>query len=170
MQVSPFPNYEMVELPAIPHQWNDVLMHLDVALDPIAVTLKSAAEFNTRINAKIVYFTELPGDDDWQRPADTWLLRTGDCEDHAILKYSVLRKSGVAEADLMLTIGNIVVGALTSPHACLLVRIGEWHVLDSVFNQLILPANYKTFSPIKALIGTHAYLFSRHFVINKVLG
>jgi len=169
MQESPFPDYEMAELPDVPHQWVDAHDHLDVDVEPIAITPKGVAAFNAHINAEIAYRAEVRGGDDWQLPAKTWSLRTGDCEDHAILKYAVLRKSGVAEADLMLTLGKIVVGTITVQHACLLVRMGEWYVLDSRFDQLILPANYKTFSPIKAYVGLRGYLFSRQFIINQMV-
>lgn len=168
--ISPFPHYLMAELPDLPDKWVTTRANLDVGIRPIVPSLMAAASLNAYVNAHVVYRGELPGEDDWQLPEHTWWLRSGDCEDHAILKYAVLLKSGVAETDLLLTLGLIIINTVSSPHACLLARFGRWYVLDSNFDQLILPENYKTFAPIKAFTGSHAFLFSYEFIINEING
>ena len=45
---------------------------------------------NLRINQEIRYQEEPPGADVWQTPEETWAIKSGDCEDYAILKYALL--------------------------------------------------------------------------------
>lgn len=46
----------------------------------------------------------------WQTPSETWNLKTGDCEDGAILIYCLLRKLGVPEIQLHIVCGNVIGG------------------------------------------------------------
>lgn len=167
---SPFPGYDLMQLSDVPALWLSVRANLDVPIDAVKQDRKSVAALNWNVNLQVSYFAELPGADDWQLPAHTWSIRKGDCEDIALLKYAVLRKSGFDDSDLMFVIGMVLHGVTSLPHACLLVHVdGEWHVLDSLFSQLIYPMNYRHFAPLKGMSGDSAYLFSRTFTLADAL-
>ena len=54
--------------------------------------LEVIIEINGSVNTQVRYQTEPYGRDDWQTPAETSVLGTGDCEDIAIAKYVALRE------------------------------------------------------------------------------
>lgn len=65
--------------------------------------------------------------DAWDGPLETLATHKGDCEDYAILKYFILRASGMEPSDLRVLVG------LTKGdwHAVLATRVdGEWIVLN----------------------------------------
>lgn len=43
----------------------------------------------------------------WQTPAETWQLKTGDCEDGALLIYALLHKLGIEEERLRIVAGDV---------------------------------------------------------------
>jgi len=59
--------------------------------------------------------------DKWQRPAETWNLKTGDCEDGAILIYCLLNKLGVPDRLLRIACGDVDGGG----HAYVVFRSDE---------------------------------------------
>lgn len=62
----------------------------------------TVADHNDFWNRSITYMGESIGDDMWQAPKETWLKKSGDCEDYAIIKYFDLIASGVDKEKLSL--------------------------------------------------------------------
>jgi len=68
--------------------------------------------------------------DYWATPLETLGSGAGDCEDYAIVKYVVLRESGIAADDLRLLVVRDIKNR--ENHAVLAVRYnGEWLILDN---------------------------------------
>lgn len=77
--------------------------------------------------------------DYWATAAETLRAGSGDCEDLAILKYQMLRASGVPARDMYLTLARDLVR--NADHAVLVVRNGDrWYMLDNA-TDAILPAD-----------------------------
>jgi predicted transglutaminase-like cysteine proteinase len=69
-------------------------------------------------------------EDYWATPLETLGSGAGDCEDYAIVKYFVLRESGIVADDLRLLIVHDIKGQTN--HAVLAVRNdGNWLILDN---------------------------------------
>jgi predicted transglutaminase-like cysteine proteinase len=96
------------------------------------------AEVNRSVNQAIRYTTHLMqyGTPDlWSAPLATLGSGRGDCEDYAILKYALLRETGVAPADMKIVL--LRDNQRREDHAVLAVMSGgEWMVLD---NHLRIP-------------------------------
>jgi predicted transglutaminase-like cysteine proteinase len=74
--------------------------------------------------------------DYWAGPLETLRSSRGDCEVYAILKYAVLRASGVPEEHMRLVV--VAARGIPGQHAVLLVlESGEWRILDNVRTSLI---------------------------------
>ena len=69
-------------------------------------------------------------EDYWQSPAETLSLRTGDCEDLAILLVSLLRTYGAPDDEVYVAVGSRQNG---SWHAYVIERyyFGVWRILDA---------------------------------------
>lgn len=65
---------------------------------------RGAKKINEWVNSTIRYETDLS--DHWQTPAETLVLKTGDCEDEAILKYSALKAQYVHSYLLLGTLSD----------------------------------------------------------------
>jgi predicted transglutaminase-like cysteine proteinase len=75
-------------------------------------------------------------DDFWSSPL-TFLRRSGDCEDYAIMKYVSLREVGFAAEQIRIVVVRDLLRDL--PHAVLAVHIDEEiYILDNLF-QAVLP-------------------------------
>lgn len=173
--IPPFLDYDMALLPAdddtLP-KWLSVHGASWTQHISDVVCLEDVQKINIKINRSIEYRAEEAGINVWQSPTRTWLLRTGDCKDYATLKYASLRLANVAESDMMVVCGDLNVGLKVKPdqHAFLLAMVdGKWRVLDSKFDQLILPEDYLNFVPIKAFSGEHGWLFSKSFIMSEKL-
>lgn len=84
--------------------------------------------------------------DDWQTPAQTLARQAGDCEDFAILKYALLRKSGYPRGALRLAYGYTTAFGPRIAHMVLLADIpGETspRVLDNM-GDVPLPLEQRT--------------------------
>lgn len=86
--------------------------------------------------------------DTWQTAAATWLLKTGDCEDLALLKESLLLQNNLADKDqIFLVTGRDL--ALRSDHAMLVVATGgEFLVLDNMHSKVLPDTAYTDFKPL----------------------
>ena len=74
-------------------------------------------------------------EDYWASPL-TFLSRSGDCEDYAIIKYVSLRQLGYAPDQLRLVVVRDVLRDMA--HAVLAVRLNdEIHILDNLFNAVL---------------------------------
>lgn len=104
---------------------------------------------NLAVNEMITYRDD--PDDHWQTPAETLKLRTGDCEDYALLKFGTLLNVGVL--NVMLVLAEIARMPQNQPHAFLIVELnGQRRVLDNKFNQLIEPDDYINLVPQKGFV------------------
>jgi hypothetical protein len=166
MSIDPrfFPGYTVLPLrdsDADLAKWRAVIaagFHFDGINDFAA---PDPGRLNKTINATIRYTAEAV--DEWQAPQRTWEVRTGDCEDLAILKYAILRHHGVNEADLALVLGHLTT-PIRQGHA-FLTCAGK--VLDVMFDQIIEIADYPNFEPAKYLSGNDGSLLARQIVIGR---
>jgi transglutaminase-like putative cysteine protease len=169
---SAFPTYAAIPAPGdddLWEKWEAVENTLGIGLDPPLLALEAVAQMNLRINQEIKYQEEPPGADVWQTPEETWAIKSGDCEDYAILKYALLRKAGLPETAMMIIVGEIASMPANIPHAWLLAWVGDaWRVLDNKFDQLIDPADYTNWIPRKGASRDRVLLFSRVFTLNEV--
>ena len=109
-------------------------------------------------------------DDYWAMPIET-LMRGGDCEDFAILKYALLAASGVPEPCLRIVVGQIKSIAGNQDHAWLaLFRDGVWHALDCKFDSVIAVADYLNWLPVAAVHAETGVIYGREFSIAEILG
>lgn len=134
---------------------------------PASLSLADLEAYNASVNRMIAYKAEENGEDTWQTPQETLDLRTGDCEDYAILKYAGLSRV-MPESDLYLVVG-IIKGFWPQPHAFLAARVeNRWRILDMKFDQLIGPEDYINWEPVAGFTGTTVVLFAKPFTISDV--
>jgi predicted transglutaminase-like cysteine proteinase len=75
-------------------------------------------------------------DDLWSAPLATLEKGAGDCEDYAILKYLVLRETGISPDDLRLVV--VSYSRRGTLHAVLAVHLeNDWLVLDNLTMVLV---------------------------------
>ncbi|MET1411005.1 transglutaminase-like cysteine peptidase [Roseibium sp. HPY-6] len=71
----------------------------------------------------------------WASPVETLSRRAGDCEDYAILKYTLLRDLGIKDEDMRIVVLRDT--AARQYHAVLSVRHnGKWLILDNRFSRV----------------------------------
>jgi predicted transglutaminase-like cysteine proteinase len=169
-----FPGYAEISVPAddsILRKWDALRSSLDVEHETVEPSLDAVARFNEQINRDALYVSEPLGLDVWQTPAQTMTSLTGDCEDFAILKYAVMKRSGLPEAAMRVVLGQIKALSGNLDHAWLAVWLeGAWRVLDCKFDQLIEPADYINWLPLKAAWSDQVVLFGRQITINEIIG
>jgi predicted transglutaminase-like cysteine proteinase len=104
---------------------------------------------NQKINGIVRYKTDGAGQDHWQSLHETLDLKTGDCEDYAIAKYTLLHELGYR--DLRIQVGRL--SRSGKPHAWVEVKIDDtWLILDSRTNVTPSTAEAKDFyTPIFTL-------------------
>lgn len=72
--------------------------------------IKKVLEF---VHANIVYTKDdvtWKVSEKWQTPSETWELKTGDCEDGAVLIYSLLKYIDISDNRLRIVAGDVVGG------------------------------------------------------------
>jgi predicted transglutaminase-like cysteine proteinase len=120
------------------------------------------AAVNRSVNAAIRYTSDLAQHgvpDRWTSPLATLATGAGDCEDYAILKYAVLRESGVAPADLRLLLVRDLLSR--QDHAVLAVRHQQrWLVLDNRWSTLMEASELARFLPLFAIDQQGVSLFA----------
>lgn len=62
-------------------------------------------QINKEVNEEIQYKDDESGNDYWQSPLETFTLKTGDCEDYAVLKWYKLLKNGIPEKSMTFLLG-----------------------------------------------------------------
>ena len=97
-------------------------------------------ETNQNVNNYLIYKKDIEVHgvtDYWQTPAESLQLKSGDCEDYAILKMSVLLDQGIPYRDMMFTLVRLDPQADTLDHMFLSVLINNkiW-VLDNNYDEL----------------------------------
>jgi predicted transglutaminase-like cysteine proteinase len=112
--------------------WSRLRAHVASVL-----VVRRPAVVQAGIARRVRYRADVPGDDHWATPLATLERGAGDCEDIAILKYALLRASGVADADLNLM---VLVTADGGGHVALLVGGPRPLVLDNRFRHPLPPA------------------------------
>ena len=98
--------------------------------------------------------------DVWSFASETLRRGRGDCEDYAIAKLQMLRRSGFADRDLYLVIVKDLVRR--ADHAVLVVRAaGHMYVLDNGTDQLLDSDSVRDYRPVLTLAAngawTHGY-------------
>jgi predicted transglutaminase-like cysteine proteinase len=88
-----------------------------VADDPLLDQLRAVNDYVTRTCA---YVEDVI--DHWKSPAEFFADNAGDCEDHCVGKYALLRNIGWAAEDLGVFVGRDIDGV---GHALLGARVGD---------------------------------------------
>jgi predicted transglutaminase-like cysteine proteinase len=120
------------------------------------------AAVSHRVNAMLRYTTDyvqhgVP--DLWSAPLATLRSGLGDCEDYAILKYSVLRAAGVAEQDLRVVL--LRDAASGQDHAILAARDQDrWFLLDNLGSGFYADDERPSYRPLFALDAEGVKLFA----------
>lgn len=114
----------------------------------------SGREVNAWVNHAIQYQRDAV--DYWQAPKSTLKLKTGDCEDMAILKRAILIARGLAPEKIFLVIGLDF--AVRESHAVLLA---DGRVYDNLVDRVLEPRELEgSFRPSIAY-GASTWLFGR---------
>jgi predicted transglutaminase-like cysteine proteinase len=98
--------------------------------------------------------------DVWAAASDTLSRGRGDCEDYAIAKLQMLRRAGIADRDLYLSIVKDLVRRVD--HAILVVRVsGHMYVLDNGTDRLLESESVSDYRPVLTFTSsgswTHGY-------------
>lgn len=95
--------------------------------------------------------------DHWATAGQTLRLRSGDCEDFAILKYQMLAALGVSREDMYLTLARDLVR--NADHAVLIVKHqGRFYMLDNSTNELLDAAEAHDYRAMMSFTDGHAFL------------
>lgn len=122
----------------IAQKWDSVATTMSGQEGPIAKAAEllhdphAQVDFvNQKINQIVQYKTDGVDRDHWQSLHETLELKTGDCEDYAIAKYTLLHELGYR--DLRIQVGRL--SRSGKPHAWVEVKIDDaWLILDSRTN------------------------------------
>lgn len=128
-------------------------------LDPTA----RLAAVNRYVNHRVTFVDDsiqYGRPDVWAAAGDTLARGRGDCEDYAIAKLQMLRRAGIADRDLYLSIVKDLVRRVD--HAVLVVRVsGHMYVLDNGTDRLMESESVSDYRPILTFAAsgtwTHGY-------------
>lgn len=154
---SPFDaKYLRATVPAGGAQWSSIVRRARGIEDP----QQRMAFIHTFVISYIQYAEDIDvygTRDYWATPAETLARRRGDCEDFAILELMLLKESGIAAADIYLTVGADL--AARRDHALLSVLIGNsmW-ALDQRASAPFLTTSMTDFRPILTMRGAQIWL------------
>jgi predicted transglutaminase-like cysteine proteinase len=108
------------------------------------------------VNEHVSYKTDPK--DHWQTASETLGLRSGDCEDYAILKHRILRAQGVPDDDLLLLVAFDAVARMD--HAMLLAAAAtSWWCLDHRTPRVLPLAALTDYRPIVAYQNARTFTF-----------
>lgn len=132
----------MVVLTVMVLQSSFAIASTDASKKQCVVDLELAADINRWVNRNVIFVTDQEAHgvrDYWQTLRETLRRGTGDCEDYAIAKWTLLQQYGVAQHDLQIWYGY----QGPRPHI-VVMYCGQ--VLDNLTNK-ILPITQTTFIP-----------------------
>lgn len=104
----------------------------------------------------VSYLREPNGVDNWQKPSQTLLKKTGDCEDWAVLERALLLSVGYRERDIYILIAADLVAR--EDHA--VVFVGDYY-LDCRTAQVQHKSTFKDYRPVFAFQRSAAWTFGR---------
>lgn len=107
---------------------------------------------NSYVNKSIQYVDEAKGVNHWQTPTETLNLKTGDCEDYALLKMHLLKNSDIPEKNMVILGGYLDNGNQTHhandiTHAMLRVSYNnKYYYLDNRHQEInIFPLDNRAY-------------------------
>lgn len=119
---------------------------------------RSLDEVNKYANNLVAYKSETK--DHWQSPRQTLKMKTGDCEDYAILKRALLLNLGYRDEDMLIVFVKDILSRAN--HALLAVnKGGTWYFLDSQNNLVLTNNQVRDYAPIAAFSGTKGWTFGK---------
>ncbi|WP_176590884.1 transglutaminase-like cysteine peptidase [Sphingobium sp. EM0848] len=115
---------------------------------------------NSWVNRRLRFVDDRAGGDDWASAARTLQSGTGDCEDYAIAKMTLLEAAGFDRHAMFLVIARDL--ARRADHAVLAVRIGEeLMILDNMTDRVLPSSSVSDYRPIMSFNAfgrwTHGY-------------
>ena len=128
----------------------------DLRLPKSTSEARSMAGVHSFAMKKIRYTAEPPDRDNWQKPADTLAMGTGDCEDYGIVERCLLINAGYRDEDIELM---IVRDLLWQRHHALL-WVKE-HFLDIRTPLVLHVSQFKDYRPISGHRASGSYLYGR---------
>lgn len=127
-----------------------------VAILRAAPRTSRPALVQTLLSRRIAYVGDRAIDDHWANPLATLLSRSGDCEDHALLKRAMLMAAGYSDAEVPLLVLETARGR---GHMTLLVAQSDLAlVLDNRFRAPV-PLGFLTGDKVVA-VASHAGYFA----------
>lgn len=87
------------------------------------------ADVNSFVNETVSYVADVR--DEWQSPDETMQRKAGDCEDYAVLKFTLLKAK---YPSVKLAYSLIMVNGKTEPHMVVLL---DNFVLDNYTNEIV---------------------------------
>ena len=144
----------VVVLTAMVSQSSYATAYIDESKKQCVVDLGLATKVNNWVNNNVIFKSDQESHgvaDYWQTLRETLKLRTGDCEDYAIAKWSLLQQYGVPQNQLQLWYGYYH----TTPH---MVVIYCGTVLDSNTNE-VLTVDQSDFQPRFRIDNTNINLW-----------
>lgn len=111
---------------------------------------------NSYVNRRVQFtddYRRFGRPDVWEAASETLRSGRGDCEDYAIAKLQLLRRAGIADRDLYLTIVKDLVRR--ADHAVLVVRADDhMYVLDNGTDQLLDSESIADYRPVLTFAAT----------------
>lgn len=126
----------------------------DARLPKSTTTARSMLSVHTFVRGAIRYKREVG--DNWQKPADTLALGTGDCEDICLVERALLLNAGYKDEDIELMIVRDLV--TREDHALLWVN---QHYLDNRTPQVLHVSQFKDYLPVSGHRAGQSYLYGR---------
>jgi predicted transglutaminase-like cysteine proteinase len=137
--------------------WERVKARSNVDILPYSTICKDVYDVNRNVNSQVEY---KPDDarDYWQSPFETVGLKTGDCEDFAILKYFFMQRY-FGPSDLRLLLLRSRTGGVG--HAVVIRRENvrsAWEIFDSVTDRVGREEDYaNVYEPVMSLATSYVW-------------
>jgi hypothetical protein len=121
----------------------------------------------TNFVADTIAYKANKGQDPWQFPDETLVLKAGDCEDRAFLLASLLLASGISPFNFRVAFGQVKVGDISHDHMWVMYKNerGQWAVIEPLRLGLALadeqvPEVKSSFQPLPEIEYVPKFLFN----------
>jgi predicted transglutaminase-like cysteine proteinase len=123
---------------------------------------------NNVVNQNISYRSDMEAHgvvDKWSSPAETIASKSGDCEDYAILKRSLLVNLGIKEEDMDIVVVNDE--RRQAFHSVLAVRNGgEVYILDNMMSEVFRHTEVENYTPLFSISSSGASIHGKKIMQN----
>lgn len=147
---------------------NEILKSFRQALEDLQSEspLKKLNQINRLVNNSLFYLDEdfsASGTDEWQTFRQSVRRGSGDCEDFAIVKRALLKKSGIKEETMFITV--LKDNRQNRYHAVLTVVVeGQYFVLDVQNDMVWTDFMYPNYQPLYSLSASKSWIHGKQLV------